>query len=86
MFVHVLLSQEAMAADRQSVVAGEDDDCVVASSGFVQLLQDTSDLRVHVVDHGVVGGKLIADVVFSAWQWQQSIRNSYHCGVLVGQP
>ncbi len=67
MFVHVLLSQETVAADCQPMVTGEDDNRIVASPGFFQLLQDSTDLPVHVINHGVVGCKLIANIVLGSW-------------------
>ena len=69
--VHVLLAVQAVAADRQPLVAREDDDRVVRLAGLLQGGQDAADLRVHVRDHGIVQGQLLADRSGSARPGQE---------------
>ena len=52
--VEVLLAEQAVLAERQAVVAGEDDDGVVELAEFPKQLENASDVVVQAGDAGVV--------------------------------
>jgi len=71
--VHVLLAAQAVAADGQPLIAGEDDHRVGRLARLFQGRQDAADLLVHVRDHRVVGGQLLADLVGRARPGEQQL-------------
>ena len=73
MLVHVLLADEAVAADGQAVVGSEDDERVVALARVVERFEDAADLLVEMRDDGVVAGEFLPHVVFGARKWQQQL-------------
>ena len=61
MVVEVLLAEEPVAADRQAVVAGEDDEGLPGLAAGREGIEDAADLGVEVLDRRVVIGEVLAD-------------------------
>lgn len=61
-FVAALLAHEAVLAQGEAVVTGQDDDGLLHAAGALQGIEDPADLGVQVGDHGVVLGDVAADL------------------------
>ena len=55
MFIHILFAAQSMAAHRQSMIAGEDNDRIVCFSGRFQRIEHATELQIQMRNHGVVG-------------------------------
>ena len=83
---HALLAQQAVAAQGQAVVGGEDDQRVVRLAGLLQGRENPPDLLVHVRDQAVVFGQLIADHGLGARPGRQVlVAAALHHAVVEGQ-
>ena len=56
-----------MVSEHFAVIAGEDDDGVFALPGLFERVQETADIVVDQLDHGVVGGDHFLGVEFLRW-------------------
>ena len=56
--------KKAVVSEHFAVIAGEDDDGVIALPGFFKRVQETADIVVDQLDHGVVGGDHVLGVEF----------------------
>ncbi len=59
--IEILLAKEAVAADRQAMVAGKDDERALVLAARPQRIEDAADLRVEERDRGVIVGEMLAD-------------------------
>ncbi len=71
--VLVLLAHEAVLADGEAVVCGEDDVGVAGLAGGLESVEDAADLGVHVRDDGVVLAAVGADGVFGAREGREDL-------------
>jgi hypothetical protein len=70
-FIEILLTQQAMLSDSESVITGKDDDRIVQKSVRLEGVQYPADLCIHLGDHAVIRGDLFTDHLRSERPWQQ---------------
>lgn len=61
MFEDALFAEEAVAAEREAVIGGVDDEGVVGEAAGFERGEEAADLGVEVLHHCVVFGELVAD-------------------------
>lgn len=84
--VKVLFAEQAVFTERETVVAGDDDEGVVEQTGLLQGFQDAPGLVIEITDGGVITGQfaghvlprarpgqcfLVADVHLAVVEWMQ---------------
>ena len=80
--VEVLLTEEAVLAERKAVVAGKDDDGVLPLAGLLEGGEDPADVVVHSGHAGVVVGRLLPGVFFRAWPRSEAFVSHRHLAVV----